>query len=773
MSNLSRREFIQISAASLMLRGAESEGNTAPWAKVTESPTQLRVECSKYTWEWSKESDLFRLLDSAKRVMCTGPLQPVVLVQTAAGRELFRGTLSTAKTRFLGANHFTVTYEAVERRGSLSLELKFDEAWLWLGPVVYESSAAENVVALHYFAAGTGNGVRPSLRSNFLILPGVSASSGISPIIPAEAGMHATSWLGHGGPPKEGLRQQWGLPVHYFCGLHRNCDTRQKGAMKEQLSDAFCCGLAEFPSGDVYLQTESGQHSLIVNYRGDLWGEPSGPGRLTLGAKLCCAVGPNYWQAIRQYYAALVSAEVIAVKTNTAHKNAIALSPEFNTYGMQVAMHKAWKLFDETTLSTIYDGLEASSMNPKMFVIDADWEEKYGDLHHSVERFPHFEETLARIRSGGYHVGLWSAFMRCEDPTALGLTTQHMLHLPGGNPYVAKDDLKPYYILDCTQDEVQQVLRHSVKRFLRRYRPDLVKFDFGYELPPLETAAPKDMRWAGERFLQKAVEVVVKAMREENPDLVVLYYSLSPLLIDYFDLHSPDDLVACAGDYDLEANRRFFFSSLLGEIGMPTCGSGGYDWRTMPSIWFDSIVAGTLGCLNSFAGDEEDSFPTSAIIAKFNGLSQLVRPANVFTIEPIDVDYFGPARGARISSWARLENGEPVLVALRKHSQGGGENKCDFRGTVRTTASVVVASKSSEGIARAPKLGIVPYGEGELVIGRADTRLVHVTVSEHYFGGKCKRKKLPIQGGSIRLQLSERGAEGALIEWIELEIHSG
>ena len=61
--------------------------------------------------------------------------------------------------------------------------------------------------------------------------------------------------------------------------------------------------------------------------------------------------------------------------------------------------------------------------------------------------------------------------------------------------------------------------------------------------------------------------------------IVMMYYSLSPLFVDYLDLHGPDDLFLCAHEYDLEANRRFFFSSLPGELGMPTYGSGGYDWH--------------------------------------------------------------------------------------------------------------------------------------------------------------------------------------------------
>ena len=131
---------------------------------------------------------------------------------------------------------------------------------------------------------------------------------------------------------------------------------------------------------------------------------------------------------------------------------------------------------------------------------------------------------------------------------------------------------------------MQKGLRGRARRFIRRYQPDLIKFDFGYEIPSLALAAPQDMNYAGERMLLKGLEVVVEAMRQENPDAVVMYYSLSPLLRKYIDLHSPDDLFDNCGEYEIEANRRFYFSSALAEIGMPTYGSGGYDWGSMPQI---------------------------------------------------------------------------------------------------------------------------------------------------------------------------------------------
>ena len=269
---------------------------------------------------------------------------------------------------------------------------------------------------------------------------------------------------------------------------------------------------------------------------------------------------------------------------------------------------------------------------PPAFVIDAKWQGKYGLLQHSPQRFPHFEQILVRIRSDGHHLGMWAAFMRCEDPGDLGLETRHMLQRADGSPITIKEESTDYYLFDFTQPEVQEVLRRTAKAFIKRYQLGPVKFDFGYELPSLDAGAPKDMAWAGEKLLLKGLEVVVNAMREENPDLVVMYYSLSPLYNAYFDLHSRDDLFMCSQEYDLEANRRFLFSSLLGEIGIPTYGSGGYDWRTMPQIWFDSAPVGALGSLNSFSGDEQGERATPQRVAKYNGLAHVLRTSKIMKL---------------------------------------------------------------------------------------------------------------------------------------------
>ena len=406
-------------------------------------------------------------------------------------------------------------------------------------------------------------------------------------------------------------------------------------------------------------------------------------------------------------------------------------------------------------------------MRAGLFEIDDKWEGHYGLLEHSAQRLPHFEALLDRVRADGLKIGLWAAFIRCQDPAALGLDLSHMLSGPDGKPIVTNMNA-PYYILDFTQPAVQAKIRERARRFARRYRPDLIKFDFGYEMPPIELSAPKDMRFAGERLLLKALEVVVGAVREENPDIVVMYYNLSPLFVDYIDQHSPDDPFVAAGEYWMELNRRFFFSSVMCELGVPTYGSNGYDWTSAPDIWFDSVASGTLGSMQSFAGDEQNSAPTPDAIAKYNGLTNLVRQEIIATVLPLDAEYVAPQTGAHASSWVRVEEGRVVLAAFREHRLDGRKGVCRFEDLISTTATVVVASRTSDSLSRSSKLGLVPYGDGEIRLRRDAGSSAQV--SEHMFDGKVHRRQVPLSGGELRLSFRERGEGGVPVEWLEIDI---
>lgn len=768
MDIMNRRHFFQTTLGSYLIGDALfAAAQSAP--KINQTGKSVTVSGSNYSWEWAQETDQFRILDQKGKAIVTGLLQPAVLVQPAGQKGSRRCKAGKLLDRKGDASRMTWTYEEVNGSSKLSVTWRFDEHGPWLEPVVYESAAREDIVSLNYFAEAKDGEVTPALQAQGLVVPGMCESQAVSPISTRGVGWDLKSWLGRGAIGGSGMTQQWALPAHYFAGFRHTLPAEKED---EKVTRGFCCGLADLPTGDLFLEQKQGRASVLVDYRSDLWSHLRGPQRFSLGATLFWAFGTNYYEAIRNYYLGLIRAGVIKEKVNSDRKNASVLAPQWCTWGEQVTMGTTGARLDEASLTKMYEELKASGMKAKMFSIDDKWEGRYGNLAHSEERFPHFEQFLDRIRAEGYFVGIWAAFMRCETPSDLGLTPEHMLHQVDGTPIMAGEwGGHPFYLLDFSRPEVAEVLRKAAKQFIRRYKPDLVKFDFGYEIPAMDKAAPHDMNWAGERLLWKGLEVVVKAMQEENPDIVVMYYHLSPLFTDFLDLHSPDDLFLGRGEYDIETNRRFFFSSLCGEFGMPTYGSSGYDWVSQPETWFDSVAIGTLGSLGTLAvPDEAGSTPTHERLAKYNGLTHLVRPSNKFSIIPLDAEYDVPVRGAHASSWARLENGEVVLVALREYRIDGRKGAGTFRDIVRTNASVVVASTTKMGIEQSAKLAVVPYGDGEVTIRRATKNAATAEVTEHYFGGKTKVRRVAVQNGEIRLPVTERGEAGSIVEWLELNI---
>ena len=424
MAGVNRREFIQTTATSLLVTGISQSFGKA--ATIGKSAGTVQVKEKNYSWEWSAADDRFRLLDRQGKVMTSGLLQPAVMVQPGEDKRARKCTPGKVAGHSASDGGLTINYQGVNGNSKLTVTWRLEDEALWLEPVVYESSAPENVVALHYFAQGTGEGARPTLENFYLILPGICESPAVSPVVTADEGLNLTSWLGRGSSPAPGLLQQWALPAHFFCGFHRNRPGAVKSSMTQYLSEAFCCGLAELPTGDLFLETRDGKHSPIVSYRSDLWGNLPGPGRLSLGAKLHWAIGQNYYEAIRAYYQGLNKAGVIQKKVNSARKNAVLLSPQFNSWGAEVAAEKAGASLDEAALNSFYAGLKDSGMKAGMFVIDDKWEGKYGKLEHSAERLPHFEQFRDQVRADGMHFGLWAAFMRCQDPADLGLNISHM-----------------------------------------------------------------------------------------------------------------------------------------------------------------------------------------------------------------------------------------------------------------------------------------------------------------------------------------------------------
>ena len=717
---------------------------------------KIQVTTPTYKWEWDAETDLFQIFDSQNRLISRAHHQPLI-VTTNDRAEYSRSNRSFK----IQDDRVVICYLLDKSASRLTVSWLFKNDFISLEQLQYESTEAQDIVQIIYFPEVEGDSYKPSMYSHYAVVPGLCMSSSISPIIDLHSRLSVTTVLGSGAMRGPGLTQQWGLPAHYFCTFNTSDQWNTIGAKGLQ-SGAACWGLAGLPQGDFRFEIREIGISPILNLRSDIWKhKPNKP-----GFSFLIAFGENYHEAIRNYYKILQREKIIAPKNISQKKKDVMLSPQYNTWGVESSRALRPEELTEEIVKDIFDKFQRSGMKARTFVIDDKWEGQYGELKHDESRFPEFESLLEGFRKQGFYIGLWAAFLRCQNPSALGLDESNLLQTPEGKPLWLAHQTSRYGIFDVTQPIVQKVLSERARQFIRRYKPDLIKFDFGYELPSLDIAAPADMNWSGERLLQKGLEVVVGAMKAENPDLVIMYYGLSPLLIDYYDLHSPDDLVYCIGDYDLETNRRIFFSSLCGELGMPTYSSSGYDWESALDIWFDSALSGTLGSLHCFEGDENGDGPTDKIIAKFNGLSAILRKQAVFHTYPVDVKWQGGLRAGFSPSWERIEDDKTVLIALRTHRFDGKPAIKTYKDILDTNIMLVVASMTAAGIAESHHLGIVPFGDGNCTIKHTSLHQT-ATIIEHYFSGGQLETQITCSNNCIKLALQQiRNTQ--ILEWVEI-----
>ena len=225
---------------------------------------------------------------------------------------------------------------------------------------------------------------------------------------------------------------------------------------------------------------------------------------------------------------------------------------------------------------------------------------------------------------------------------------------------------------------------------------------------------------------------------------------------------------------DLPANRRLYFSSLLGPLGIPTYGSSGYDWASAPSIWFDLAAVDTLGSLNDFQSDEQGESASPEWIARYNGLAQTLRPTDTFEILRFDTVFEAPTLGAHGRSWARFERptGSACLSTscFRRADPAQFGQSCRFPrrgGTARQRARGCSFEDKREHPAKRQAGGCATRWRRDRSSASVGST---AEILCHYLGGSFERGEALIVAGELRLTAQMQNREGAHLEWIEVNI---
>jgi hypothetical protein len=170
--------------------------------------------------------------------------------------------------------------------------------------------------------------------------------------------------------------------------------------------------------------------------------------------------------------------------------------------------------------------------------------------------------------------------------------------------------------------------------------------------------------------------------------------------------------------------------------------------------------------LHCFDGDENGDLPKETWIAKYNGLSALLRKSTTFHINPVDAKWQGGLRAAFSPSWERIEDSKTVLIALRTHQFDGKPASKTCKDILDTDIMLVVASLTADGISESKRLGIVPFGDGRCAIKHSSASQT-VRLVEHYFGGQTFEQQITPQIDQLELELRQT-ANNEILEWLEI-----
>lgn len=698
------------------------------------------VETGHYQWRWDSKSDVWTLCDGRGRRVARGPLKPSFVLGDGSTDPFLDGAVAQAAA---GPGQLTITWSGSQ--GRVVQTWRFADDHFALGPLEAQSPRSSGWARVEELVG---------LSSHYALLPGLSMSSLIPPMVDLQSRLQLTTTLGAGAMRGPGLAQQWGQPCHWFA-LSDTTDRWNAAGARGEDSAAVCIGLSDLPLGDFWVRTQAGAVSLVLNVRSDLWGWFPNGQPVTIGLDLEFFLGDDFEQAPRAWYRHRARHGQAGSAYKAGSKRDVRRWTLFNTWGSQIAERIQPEQLNQQRLDRYFAELEDSGLRVGHFVVDDKWEGSYGVLSHDQERFPQFEAFLDRVRAKGYGVGLWAAFLRCEDPARVGLTEAHLMKGADGQVLWFQHQTARYGIYDVTHPEAAEVLASLATQFMKRYRPDLIKFDFGYELPTLDVSRPFDPRFRGERLLLRGLDVLLGAMKSVNPDLVVMYYGLSPLLAPWYDLHSTDDMVYCPGDYDLEGNRRLTLASFLGEVGMPVSSSTGYDWATGPDLWFDATPLGVPGTLLPFGLDENGRGPEPSDLALFNGLAAVARSSPLYSVEWVGGHSRPGARILQTASWRRREAGNTVLLALREGTSVP---------EATTQGRLVLASLDDQPLTTTTHWGLVPASAGFIRFSTPRTGRWSVTV--HRLRAPAIHRTW--EGGAQEFPF-ERSEAGTPVEWYEFQ----
>jgi len=409
-----------------------------------------------------------------------------------------------------------------------------------------------------------------------------------------------------------------------------------------------CLGSGSVPDGALSLTVESSSACLQVLYREDLWGAPK-PKRRVWEAPLRLAWARDPWRAYHNLFSSFDTRRVA---------RSAPLKPQWNSWGdFKKGIYDLRALADWT-----------HTMGAEILGLDDRWESFVGSGKPDRKRFPQFDEDIGYVKAKGLNLGFWQPAGWLDHPERVGLSTKDLVVGMDGQPRRVAWDTNPrsrsHYCLDPSSPSAVEFLRRRTISLMKKYRPVLLKLDFGYGLPSPNAGVPRDPSLRGERYSLCLLEIIAGAARSINRDVAIEYYSLHPAVRSIADVVALDDL-GDAGNEEALGHRQWSIWSGLGASKSNIMASSGYDWNADAEVVLDSAVIGIPGALLSRTMD--DGSPVPAIfLNRRMALNRWYRRTTGWSPLWLNSSPGGYMQDPLMRCFGRIENidGENRLTAL-------------------------------------------------------------------------------------------------------------
>lgn len=472
-------------------------------------------------------------------------------------------------------------------------------------------------------------------------------------------------------------------------------------------------GPGEIPDGALTLRINCASSYLEYLYREDIWGAPDGYNRFWK-EPLRMSWGDSAYDA----YDALFKSLTVTQPKDHVHVRSFA-----GTWG---AFGKGD--FDLRGQADRYAGKQPADV----MLIDDYWETFLGSGMANHDLFPDFEKDLEYIREKGMEIGLWQSIGWISSPEAVGLSDEDLLCGADGRPRLSQWLMDPFiskkrlcYCLDPSSPKTQSFLEERTKRLVSLYKPVLLKLDFGYGLPGPDVSAPRDPEFRGEKLCRQLLNIITKAAKAVKPDITIIYYGISPLLHDTFDLLSLDDMGDCGSspEYEISGHsQRCMWAALTSSQGIPANTSSGYFWKTLDEILLDTAVTGVNGSVLAYR-DERANIMSPSQICRWRAIQKWHRRTTLWNPLWLDVNMGGHGSEPSISSWGRKEREDGIYKIFSLSLRGKPESICSFSELegIEFTGKWAVISQDDKDIYSSHMLAIIPFSTGNIKIARKFT----------------------------------------------------